>query len=653
MQWLSDPRTGGFYLVELFENPVVAQRRTDEIGGELTSSLERMVASLGTGVVAWRLPEAGGETPFALRITDGTQPALLSASRPASKEVATVDQDAVRHEDALQRLAQHPSVRSISLPLRFELSEVSGTPAPATSTFPGKSPGVQYPKVGVVDSGLGPALAPWVIERHDFLSTADVDGVHGSFVGGLIVGANSLNPSLDGLEADGCNLIDLALFPKGNFLDTYKNGFADFLDEMDQAIGEASKQHGIRVINLSINAVSAVEPDQYSYYAARVDQIAKKHNAIIVYSAGNLPHSACRAPWPKRPTEAIDYFAARVEPDTIYVPTESHRAISVGAINPPGCSVHHDGLPTTYTRRGPGLRVGCKPDVAHFGGNDGAPDGNHRLISISPKGKLLTSCGTSFAAPLVAKSLASLENSIEGDVASDTLRALLVHNSETPVPLQAKGLATLARQFVGFGVPRATTEMLVTDDSAITLVFESRISDDLKRPKVLRFDFDWPQSLVDPTTGACLGEASATVVYEPPVDRAYGAEFVRVNLDAKLMQRQFPDRKDGSPSYRDQLEQCFLPKTSNQPALERPTKRYRTRIPKAGVGASSQWRIEVSAVTRAEATFPKEGVPFTLIVTIRDPEGVQPIFHQLRRTLQAGRVQLSELRTYQRIRASG
>ena len=322
-----------------------------------------------------------------------------------------------------------------------------------------------------------------------------------------------------------------------------------------------------------------------------------------------------------------------------------------------------DGLPTTYTRRGPGLRVGCKPDVAHFGGNDGAPDGNHRLISISPKGKLLTSCGTSFAAPLVAKSLASLENSIEGDVASDTLRALLVHNSETPVPLQAKGLATLARQFVGFGVPRATTEMLVTDDSAITLVFESRISDDLKRPKVLRFDFDWPQSLVDPTTGACLGEASATVVYEPPVDRAYGAELVRVNLDAKLMQRQFPDRKDGSPSYRDQLEQCFLPKTSNQPALERelikqglkwwPTKRYRTRIPKAGVGASSQWRIEVSAVTRAEATFPKEGVPFTLIVTIRDPEGVQPIFHQLRRTLQAGRVQLSELRTYQRIRASG
>jgi hypothetical protein len=663
VSWLSDPRTGGFYLVELFENPLKVRARLGHADTNLAKSLEALLTELGAGVVAWRLPEAGGETPIALKLTDRSEPALLMSGRPPDTTLSRIDQSAIRHEKALQRLAQHPSVRRISLPLRVELSDVPVTPSDTTAALPVPSLESRYPRVGIVDSGVGSSLAHWTIARHDFLAPEDVDSEHGSFVAGLIVSASSFNPDLPGLEPDGCQLVDLALFPRGDFLHTYSNGFADFLEEMDQAIGEASQQHGVRVINLSINAVTAVEPDHYSYYAARLDQIAAKHDVIIVNSAGNLAPGAFRAPWPKRPSDAVKYFAARVDPDTIFVPTESCRAISVGAINPPGCSVHHGGVPTTYTRRGPGLKVGCKPDVAHFGGNDGsAADGNHRLTSLSPEGGLMTSCGTSFATPLVAKSLASLENAIEGRLPTHTLRALLIHSCATPELLTGRGLSALARQFVGFGVPSSTTEMLVTDDSSITLVFHSRIPNDVKRPKVLRFDFDWPQSLVDPMTGACRGEATATLVYEPPIDSAYGAEFVRVNLDAKLQQRQLHDRKDGLPSFRDRFEQAFLPKTANQPVPEKelinqglkwwPTKRYRTRIPATGIGESSRWRIEVSAVKRAEATFPNEGVPFSLVVTIRDPDEVSPVFQQLRRALQAGKVQLEELRTHQRVRAS-
>ena len=119
----------------------------------------------------------------------------------------------------------------------------------------------------------------------------------------------------------------------------------------------------------------------------------------------------------------------------------------------------------------------------------------------------------------------------------------------------------------------------------------------------MRFEFDWPQSLVDPSTGACFGEASATLVYEPPVDRAFGAEFVRVNLDAKLQQRHNRPRKDGLPGFNDRFAQSFLPKTANQPVPEKelinqglkwwPTKRYNARFPESGLGESSQWRIEV------------------------------------------------------------
>lgn len=319
-------------------------------------------------------------------------------------------------------------------------------------------------------------------------------------------------------------------------------------------------------------------------------------------------------------------------------------------------------MPTTYSRRGPGLKVGCKPDVAHIGGNEGIGDpADHGLTSIGPSGEPSSSCGTSFAAPLVAKTLASLDHRIEAELPIHTLRALLVHHCETPAALADRRLSHLARQFTGFGVPCASEEMLTTGDHSITMVFSSRLPNDIARPKVLRFDFQWPQSLVDPATGACFGQATAALVYHPPVDAAFGAEFVRVNLDAKLMQRQTANRQDGSPSYRDQFQQCFLPKTSNQPVPEKelikqglkwwPTKRYLTKFPAAGIGSSSEWRLEVSSLRRAEATFPSEGVPFSVVLTISDPEGKRPIFQELRRNLQAQSVQLEDIRTHQRLRA--
>lgn len=54
---------------------------------------------------------------------------------------------------------------------------------------------------------------------------------------------------------------------------------------------------------------------------------------------------------------------------------------------------------------------------------------------------------------------------------------------------------------------------------------------------------------------------------------------------------------------------------------------------------------------RAETRFPKAGVPFSLVVTIRVPDGVAPVFQKMRRQLQAGRVQLAELKTHQCIRS--
>jgi hypothetical protein len=153
-----------------------------------------------------------------------------------------------------------------------------------------------------------------------------------------------------------------------------------------------------------------------------------------------------------------------------------------------------------------------------------------------------------------------------------------------------------------------------------------------------------------------------TLVYDAPIDQAFGTEFVRVNLDAKLQQRQAADRKDGSPSWRDQVRQAFLPKSAGLTPPERalishglkwwPTKRYQEDFGE-GVGASTEWRLQVDSIVRAEAEFPAEGIPFSVILTIEDPAHSNPIFQELHRQLMTRSVVLQDIRTAVRLRPRG
>ena len=72
-----------------------------------------------------------------------------------------------------------------------------------------------------------------------------------------------------------------------------------------------------------------------------------------------------------------------------------------------------------------------------------------------------------------------------------------------------------------------------------------------------------------------------------------------------------------------------------------------------GRGAHSEWRLEVESLVRAEATFPTEGVPFTVLLTIEDPDRSRPIFQEVRRQLLTNRVELHDIRTAVRLRTRG
>jgi hypothetical protein len=236
---------------------------------------------------------------------------------------------------------------------------------------------------------------------------------------------------------------------------------------------------------------------------------------------------------------------------------------------------------------------------------------------------------------------------------------MLLHHTTMPEPLTKRGLKDIGRQFAGFGKPQAVSTMLETDDHQITLLFQSRLSIGEKKPVILRFPFTWPQSLV--AGGRCSGRAKMTLVYAPPLDPAFGAEFIRVNLEASLKQRQAEPAFDGSVRFTNQIAARYLPKSTNLAIPEKalidhglkwwPSKQYESMF--AENGSSSQWRLEVTSLVRAEAQFPAEGVPFAVALTLEDPTGAQPVFREMRQWLQASTAVAQDVRTATRLRPRG
>jgi hypothetical protein len=668
VKWLSDPRTSGAYLVELFDLSRATRDRQEStalLRRYRTRFLDRMRGiKLGLEVYPFRVFKPDADESYArvlavrpVRGTTGVNYLDYSGrvleGRP-SAEMTPFDQNVTHHERLLTFLDNDPIVRRISLPPLLLPSESVTIPIGTKPSFPKALKGAAYPRVGVIDGGIANIFGKWVIGGSELLDPAHKSAAHGTFIAGLLLAGHSLNGAV-APEPDGCEIFDGAIFPDKDvasaFANYYPLGAKDFLAEIANTVAFAKETYGIRIFNLSINLVSPVEEDQYGPFAEQLDAIADEHDIIFVISAGNLPQSEFRPLWPAKPADALKMLAARSTPETIYQPCESSRSVAVGAITPPNTPPHICGTPACYSRRGPGMKVGVKPDLAHYGGCiTTATTPHHGLFSVDSSGMTVSGLGTSYAAPLVAKTLAMLDASIEGDVSRESLVALTVHNARIPEPIAVDDLHDIARQFVGFGIPAPSGEVLTTDDSSITLVF----SDVLMDKRELRFDFAWPRSLVDQNTGKCRGDVRMTLVYRPPLEPSFGSELVRVNLDAHLRQ------DDGTGKYKGRVKQVFLPSSLADAQTEAeliehglkwwPVKVYDTSMPR-GIGKSSNWRLVIDSLLRASESYPAEGVAFTLVLTIADPSEGGRVFNDLRQYLQAHRVNMNDIRIAGRIRS--
>ena len=554
----------------------------------------------------------------------------------------SVTKDEFRYQMLFDFLSTHPMVRKVSIMPIVESLPIPSFSIDHSTSFDiqAPSPISNYPIVAVVDSGISAVYSDWIVESWDNIKASFRDTTHGTFVSGLLINGQALNGEDICKDHDGCKVVDLCMLPmKDKYNSIYPNSVDDFLAELQVAVPDILSRVKVRVFNLSMNIRLTRTSSDYSEFAKVLDELATTYNIVFVISAGNL--MICREEWCDDPVANVAMLTSRKD-DIVHMPAESVRNFSVAALNPSG-----KGL-ASYSCRGRGANVGVKPDFVHFGGfGFESHEVGHGLYSLDNDGNIYSFAGTSFSAPLVAKTLASVEKQIEGTVSRETLMALAIQNATIPQDFEAPVYKPFLRDLVGYGMPSSASSILSGDEHSIKLVIASRI----KSKKQMVFDFLWPACLI--RDGKCFGDIKLTLVSTPHLDYNYGDEMVRENLNVTLTQEK-PDGKRTSsflsPLYKEDVsEGCgeYEWQLIEGGMKWQPIKVYQRYLYR-GVKSLSPWTLRV---TREDRTTPidNSGIPFTIILSISDPLGEADVYNEMRQSLVAQGITVSDIQTAARI----
>lgn len=671
--WMRQPNVIGGYIVELFRpERSISPDAIDALIANFRQGLQRLHGGL---LVRPFLPSNStmqfGEPSLALSVQlisddkrlidlpfliDGRAAEMSEASLPSDMRGVHSDLTTGRHAELLTFLAEQALVRSVELPPVLETTPMVGGSNLGPAIVPEPAKGVDYPIVAIIDGGVtdGSPLKKWKVGDAGLVPASERDESHGTFIAGLISAGSALNPTLSAaLEPTGCKFYDLDLFPRRELRSTYYSDLEELFDMLDEKVKVAKRDFAVRVFNLSFSIGQRSSRLAYSLAADRLDRIARTNDVIFVVAAGNLWSSTSRPPWPERGEDAAMMLAGfGTQDQQITAPSEHVLGLTVGAVNPPGVAGHVHLLPTTYTRRGPGVGGARKPDIAHYGGADAAGRITG-LVSLTPAGEAKHNCGTSFAAPLAAATIATLDQRLEHQSPRETLLALTIHRAKRPKSLNCKALRHVSREFVGFGMAPAADAILNDGPHSVTLVF----NDKLLAKQRLEFPFAWPKSLVGPD-GSCRGHAEVTLCYTPPIDPDHREEAIRVQLEAHLHQEKL-DGETGELSWESRLNQdagdvpqgmkkseSYLIKTGLKWS---PIKRYQVTMPQ-GRGNTSNWRVSLESLVRAAVPFPTDGVKFTLMLTISDLVDNEPVREEMRLDLQNRGIVLADITVAHRLR---
>ena len=585
---------------------------------------------------------------MSLFLTD-SEDSIVDFSRPlrfqGGEGMEQSSSDKGRYEDLIMVLAHNELVRTVKLQETPTIIFNESHPIDSHFTLPAPDDINAQPLVVVADSGISDIYKDWIVKDYTSIPDSYKSIEHGTFISGLLVNGKTLNGEQICGEEDGCSLVDLCVIPKNDrlFKNLYGPSLDPFIDELREGLEQIKEETGARIVNFSATISDGRNANDYSEFAQALDNLAKDLDMIFVIAAGNL-HDVIRPAWTNDPDQNLVNLES-VKPDIVNSPAESCLNISVAALN-----ATNSGL-ASYSRKGKGLNIMTKPDLVHIGG-DGEEDPvrGHSLRSLDSDGKVVTSCGTSFSAPLVAKTLACYDNKIAGYTSREVLMALLIHNSVIPPAFNDKKYRSILLDTIGYGQPMPSNFHLTEDDHSFTLV----LSDVLALRNRMVLSFNWPQSLV--RDGKCYGDIKLTMVSAPIIDPRFKSEMIRENISVsfgnfnlndgnknnQLHPLYFKPTKHGKNSHKFEWE------LMDEDMKWNPIKVYEHHINR-GVSGTTLWQLDVSCLSKTGQTALGNGIPFALILTIRDPNGEAPVNAELKYNIQQSNLIIENIQTAARV----
>jgi hypothetical protein len=568
-------------------------------------------------------------------------------------ESSFVYQIECRDVDDVEVLSRIVGVRQITeMPLIRAIRPRMLDPKPLPE-LPNRSDVVgDVPTVVVVDSGiseLNASLRSWVVGHDSQVAPRYRNTDHGTFVAGLICWGKQLNPTVAGLDDSPCAVFDLQVIPnddpaKGDVLSLMES---ELLVSLEATLKEHANKY--KVWNLSLGTDTVCSLEDFSPLAEELDNLQEKYQVSFVISAGN---------YDTPPLLDFPRTVQQLEAGRITTPADSVLGISVGSISHVdykrnGPRKHH---PSAFSRNGAGPNFVIKPDVVHYGGACSIDLAHISGIRSTNGSGSAENIGTSFATPLVSRTLAQIYHQITPTPSPVLARALLTHHARDP--RTKSRVPDGDEKFFGFGLPETVPYCLECTSHTSTLVF-----DDVLRPGYyLEWDnFPYPSSLR--RKGRYFGEIWMTVAFAPSRGSRWGSEYCETHVDAHFgVYRTQISRKTGVVTTKfvglvppEHKSPGLLYESYQVEKLRKwaPVRTYYGNLGKSGE-RGDRWRLKLQLLTRHgvedQAAFKPQ--PFSLIITISDPEKKARVYDEMAQIVRNRfQAQNLTLRAFARVRA--
>jgi hypothetical protein len=516
-------------------------------------------------------------------------------------------------------------------------------------------PGQDYPTIGILDSGIEPIdhLREWIDPR-SYLGVApeDLDRRHGTGVASIVLYGDELQGK-SWVGHGAYKLLDATVFPRrgkalteGELINRIKEAIARFPD--------------VKIWNLSGGGETSCPEQDFSDFGKALDAIQDLNRVLISKSAGNCKN--------------FEQFLPKAR---ISRAADSVRSLVVASM------AHHQGpdddvsedWPSPFSRSGFGPNNLAKPDIAHYGGNSGAPRNGQKstytgVNAFSLAGGIVQLAGTSFSTPRITALLGGINQRLADGFDPLLLKTLVMHSARYPAALTLDPITRLKE--LGYGRPGSVEQILYTNQHEIIIILRDKL---IKGGYLEMWDFPFPEELVD--NGHYYGEVILTLVGATRLDGTQGAEYCQSDLKVALgtYDRIIPStskrKRPLNPYQKENGRNLLLPDAygklkgtkylSSPFTSERQLRKYEGKYhpvkkfainldellksKKVGLEAPKKWFLKIeglfaqAAESAAVQTGEELSQEFCLAITIRDPRQQQDVYSSVTRHLTASSFQ--------------